>query len=275
MPMAETHASPTSKPVTYDSTYGELAITTRTGHTFNGWFTAATGGTLVTSASTVDITADQTLFAQWTASIYTVTFDANGGDTPSLASKPVTYDATYGELATTARTGHTFNGWFTAAIGGTLVTSASTVDITADQTLFAQWTASTYTVTFDANGGDPPSPTNKPVTYDSTYGELATTARTGHTFNGWFTAASGGTLVTSASTVDITADQTLFAQWTASTYTVTFDANGGDTPSPTSKPVTYDSDLRRTGDHHPHRPHLQRLVHRRHRRNPGDKRHHR
>ena len=83
MPMAETHASPLSKPVTYDSTYGELAITTRTGHTFNGWFTAATGGTLVTSASTVDITADQTLFAQWTASIYTVTFDANGGDTPS------------------------------------------------------------------------------------------------------------------------------------------------------------------------------------------------
>ena len=81
MPMAETHASPTNKPVTYDSTYGELATTTRTGHTFNGWFTAATGGTLVTSASTVDITADQTLFAQWTASTYTVTFDANGGDT--------------------------------------------------------------------------------------------------------------------------------------------------------------------------------------------------
>ena len=77
------HAQPASKPVTYDSTYGELATTTRTGHTFNGWFTAATGGTLVTSASTVDITADQTLFAQWTASTYTVTFDANGGDTPS------------------------------------------------------------------------------------------------------------------------------------------------------------------------------------------------
>ncbi len=233
--------TPTSKSVIYDSTYGTLATTTRTGYTFNGWFTASSGGTLVTSATAVAITANQTLFAQWTVNTYTVTFDANGGGTPSPTSKSVTYGATYGALATITRAGYTFNGWFTAITGGTEVTAATTVAITAAQTLYAQWTANTYTVNFDANGGDAPVPTSKSVTYDAAYGTLATTARTGYSFNGWFTATSGGTQVTSATIVAITVTQTLYAQWTADTYTVTFDANGGNAPSPTSKSVTYGS----------------------------------
>jgi len=233
--------SPTAKSVSYGSTYGTLATVTRTGYTFNGWFTAASGGTQVTAATTVTITADQTLYAQWSASSYTVAFDANGGGTPSPASILVTYGSAYGTLATVTRTGYTFNGWFTATSGGTQVTSATTVAITANQTLYAQWTANTYAVTFNANGGGTPSPTGKTVTYDATYGTLATVSRTGYSLVGWFTAASGGTLVTSATTVAITANQTLYAQWAADTYTVTFDANGGDTPSPASKSVTYGS----------------------------------
>jgi uncharacterized repeat protein (TIGR02543 family) len=79
------------------------------------------------------------------------------------------------------------------------------------------------TVTFDANGGTTPSPTSKVVTYNSTYGTLATTSRSGFTFNGWFTASSGGVQRTSSSTVTATANHTLFAQWTevASTQTST------------------------------------------------------
>jgi uncharacterized repeat protein (TIGR02543 family) len=85
----------------------------------------------------------------------------------------------------------------------------------ASITVYAQWTANTYTVTFDGNGGGTPSPTSKSVTYASTYGTLAAVARTGYTLNGWFTATSGGTQVTSATTVTILAAQTLYAQWTA------------------------------------------------------------
>ncbi len=306
---------PISKAVTYDSAYGTLATTSRTGYTFSGWFTAASGGTQVTAATVVNTAANHTLYAQWTANIYTVTFDANGGSTPIPTSKAVTYDSAYGTLATTSRTGYTFSGWFTAASGGTQVTAATVVNTAANHTLYAQWTANTYTVTFDANGGSTPVPTSKAVTYDSAYGTLATTSRTGYTFSGWFTAASGGTQVTAATVVntaanhtlyaqwttvsdhtvtfnsnggtgsmsnqlanvptaltlntftrngftfsnwntaangsgasytdgetyDFTANITLFAQWTANTYTVTFDANGGSTPVPTSKAVTYDS----------------------------------
>ena len=69
-------------------------------------------------------------------------------------------------------------------------------------------------MTFDEQSGDTPSPTSKSVTYDSTYGTLATTARSGHTFEGWWTGAGGtGTEVTSSTTVAITANQTLYAKW--------------------------------------------------------------
>lgn len=82
--------------------------------------------------------------------------------------------------------------------------------------------ADSYTVTFDANGGSV-SPTSKTVTYGSTYGELPTPSRTGYAFTGWYTAADGGTRVQASNTVTITADQILYAHWTANTYTVQVD----------------------------------------------------
>jgi alpha-tubulin suppressor-like RCC1 family protein/uncharacterized protein YjbI with pentapeptide repeats len=73
----------------------------------------------------------------------TVTFDANGGTTPSPETISVIANATYGTLATASRPCHTFNGWFTERIGGTEITSTSAVGITSNQTLYAQWTAAT------------------------------------------------------------------------------------------------------------------------------------
>jgi len=212
---------PASKVVTYGTVYGDLATTSRTGYTFNGWFTAASGGDEIKADSTVSITSAQTLYAQWTANKYTVTFNANGGATPAPASKEVTYGTDYGELATTSRTGYTFKGWFTAASGGDEIKSDSTVSITSAQTLYAQWTANTYTVTFNANDGTTPVPATMQVTYGTVYGELAITSRTGYTFKGWFTAASGGDEIKADSTVSITSAQTLFAQWTAIPYSLT------------------------------------------------------
>jgi uncharacterized repeat protein (TIGR02543 family) len=102
----------------------------------------------------------------------------------------------------------TFNGTTLTAVSfnGTNITTV----IFNGTTVF-----SSMTVTFNANGGNTPSPTSKVVINGSTYGTLATISRTGHTFNGWFTASSGGTQITSASTVTATANHTLFAQWTA------------------------------------------------------------
>ncbi|MBQ9492996.1 MAG: InlB B-repeat-containing protein, partial [Oscillibacter sp.] len=48
-------------------TYGTLPTPTRANYTFNGWFTAASGGTQVTASTTVNLTAAQVLYAHWTA----------------------------------------------------------------------------------------------------------------------------------------------------------------------------------------------------------------
>lgn len=154
----------------------------------------------------------RTLIAHWTANAYTVTFNANGGSV-STTSKSVSYASTYGTLPTSTRTGYTFEGWYTASFDGTKITSDSAVSITAAQTLYAHWTANTYTVTFNANGGSV-STSSKSVTYAGTYGTLPTPTRDYYDFDGWYTAASGGTKITSGTTVSITAAQTLYAHWT-------------------------------------------------------------
>ena len=72
-------------------------------------------------------------------------------------------------------------------------------------------------VTFNANGG-PCSTASKSLTFDSTYGALPTPTRTGYTFNGWFTATSGGSKVETTTVVNTGSNHTLYAQWTANSY---------------------------------------------------------
>lgn len=57
--------SPTSKSVTYNSTYGTLPTPTREGYEFLGWYTSETGGSKITDSTVVKITANQTLYAHW------------------------------------------------------------------------------------------------------------------------------------------------------------------------------------------------------------------
>ena len=222
--------------VVYDGKYNGLQNPTRNGYTFKGWYTSKTGGTKVTSTTTVSLTSDHTLYAQWTANVYTVTLNVNGG-TISTTSKQVTYDSTYGDLGTPTRTGYTFKGWYTAASGGTKISSSTKVETAANQTLYAQWMVNSYKITLDANGGSISNAT-KTVTYASTYGDLGTPTRTGYTFSGWYTAASGGTKILADTKVSITKDTTLYAQWTVKQYTVTFNANGG-TVGTSSTKVNY------------------------------------
>ncbi|MDL1926765.1 hypothetical protein FBQ79_10925 [Anaerolineae bacterium AMX1] len=193
---------------------GALATTSRTGYAFAGWFTAETGGTEVTAATIVSNTADHTLYAHWTINAYAVTFKANGGS-GSMSNQTGNYNTTAPlTLNAFTRTGYAFTGWNTQANGGgTPYANGANYTFIANITLYAQWSANSYTVTFDANGGTAPSPATKPVTFDAAYGALAATSRAGFVFNGWFTAASGGTEVTAATIVSNAADHTLYAQW--------------------------------------------------------------
>lgn len=146
----------------------------------------------------------------------TVSFDANGGSVRAV-SLYLMMGQPYGSLPEPSRDNYRFDGWYTAASGGTLITSDTTVDQTGNQTLYAHWTeklAETYTVTFNAAGGSV-YPISKTVTEKEPYGDLPTPTRNNYTFDGWYTSASGGSRVTASTTVTQTRNHTLYAHWTS------------------------------------------------------------
>ena len=207
----------TDATVVYDQTYGTLPVATRTGYTFNGWYTAKTGGNIVSSGDKVNILTDITLYAQWTANSYKVSYDANGG-TCGETETSVTYDQVYGTLPSATRPGYTFNGWYTAKEGGTEITASTMVTIISNQTLYAHWTANQYKLVFDGNGGTSDI-TEKYMTYGGTVGDLPTASRTGHTFNGSYTASVGGDIINSDTRVTTLTDMRVYAHWTPNNYT--------------------------------------------------------
>lgn len=204
-------SAPSGKNVQFGSKYGTLGTASRTGYTFSGWYTAASGGTKITESSIYSVASNQTLYAQWKANSYTVNFDANGGSV-SPSSMTVTYSSTYGSLPTPTKKGYTFNGWYTSPSGGTKISSSNKVSVAKSQTLYAQWIVNTYTLTYDANGGSV-SVASKNVAYGSSYGTLPDPKRDYYTFNGWYTAANGGTKVSSSTTIGA-GDTKIYAQWT-------------------------------------------------------------
>ena len=119
------------------------------------------------------------------------------------------------------RDGYTFTGWYTAANGGTQITKDTKVEVTSDQTIYAHWTANSYAVTFNADGGTVTAST-KNVTFGSTYGELPTPSRSGYTFAGWWTAVDSGEQINAESVVKTASDHVLYAHWVLNSVSVSY-----------------------------------------------------
>lgn len=103
-------------------------------------------------------------------------------------------------------------------------------------------TPTTYTVTFDSDGGSP-APDAQTVVENDKATAPSDVTKTGYTLDGWYKTNDDGTLEATAWNFDtdtVTSNMTLKAKWTPKTYTVTFNGNGG-TPSKDSMTVTYGS----------------------------------
>ncbi len=248
---------------------------TRTGYTFQGYYTGTNGSGTQIIDSTGKIVGSQTyttnnttLYAYWTANSYTVTLDRQGA-TDGSSSVTATYDSAMPSITVPTRTGYTFQGYYISQNGGGTKyynsdgTSARNYDIANDTTLYAYWTANSYSINFNLGNGTWPStsPTNN-TQYDTVLNIPNPRPPTGYTFTGWTsgtnfnssTAQSGtasnstsswnGSLTKNTYFKNLTASNgvtvTLNANYSANSYTVTFNANGG-TVSPTTKSVTYDS----------------------------------
>ena len=142
----------------------------------------------------------------------TVTWDAgsNGGTIDGKASIITTGKPNATATAPTStpvKAGHAFKGWYTSASGGSLY---NTVTITAAKTFYAQFTANSYTLTWDLGNG-----TTEET--KQTYGEKLTLptepTRKNAEFLGWFTEANGGTQVDANTIYKTDGDSTYYAHW--------------------------------------------------------------
>lgn len=217
----------------------------RTGFIFSGWKTAADGsGTAYSAASAYPGVSggNVTLYAQWSPATYTVTYNGNtstGGTVPVDGSNPYNHNTTVTVLGNTGnlvKTCAIFNGWNTAANGlGTAYLPGATFSITDNATLYAQWTSTLKTISFNNNGGAGSMTAQSACVATAITNNTFT--RTGYTFAGWNTLADGtGTAYTNGANYDFLEDITLFARWTPNSNTITFNgngANGGSTASQT------------------------------------------
>ena len=208
----------------------QLKLTLDTGDSFLGW-TINRG--LPFNPGT-KITMNYNLYAKVGNSTgYSVTYDANGGtgsvtDTEKYAKGA---EATVKSNSFTHDT-KVFLSWNTKTDGtGKTYYPNSTVKITGDVTLYAQWgdKASTVSVTYHSNFGTDVAQSaaavanNSKITVEA-YNALNLPERTGYSFVGWNTEADGTGRTFDAGAfarVDVTKPNDLYAQWTINQYNYT------------------------------------------------------
>ena len=121
----------------------QVPTPTKEHYTFDGWYTAASGGTLL-SLDTVYIDSRNEYYARWVPTVdIVVTFDANGGKVNDKDTDTITIPAAdkgkLKSLPVPTREGYTFDGWYTAASGGMKITE--TTVFSEATTVYALWGA--------------------------------------------------------------------------------------------------------------------------------------
>ena len=217
-----------SKQGTVDVAIGTLPTPTRSYYAFDGWFTAKSGGTKITSTYVQKTDSAITVYAHWIPGTYTITLNVNGGSC-STASLTGTVDVAVGTLPTPTRSYYTFNGWYTAKSGGTKITSSYSQGTTSNITIYAQWSPMSYSMIFDGNGtgATVPSPSTRTYYVDTAVGSLPTPTRQYYDFDGWYTAKTGGTKITTSYAHTTTNSITVYAHWIPNTFKVNLNPGGG------------------------------------------------
>ena len=203
---------------TYDSSnYYAVGVPSKSGYTFDGWYTSATGGTKVYDANGIctnegtfwsgnvwKYAGDTTLYAHYTQNVHTLTINPNGGLYNNATGSAVCYTVfdsqNYNSIGIPTRTGYNFTGWYVA--DGTPV-----------------WDSNGYAIQYQKN--------------------------TAYWKNGydWNAAWMGGCYRDWEHMLwNYDGDLTVYAHWAPYTHTVAFNANGG-SGAPGNQIKTYGSTI--------------------------------
>lgn len=159
---------------------------------------------------------------------YSVSYNANGGSGAPV-SQTKWHDETL-TLSTTkpTRSGYSFQGWATSSGGSVAYASGAAYKSNAAVTLYAVWAASSWTVSYNANGGtSTPSSQTKNYNVDLTLRDAITHNNTSVSYTVTYDANGGSS--TGASNNKQTATTTTtwtFANWKSSADNKTYAANG-------------------------------------------------
>lgn len=236
----------------------QSAIPSRTGYTFGGWSMNADGsGTRYYPGSTITVRPNTRIYAVWIpagggssgtvtpgpSGQYTYTIYYNGQGASSSPQRQTFSSNSWTIAATLApvvpvKDGCRFMGWAASPQGQPLYMAGQAVTLSSDLNLYAIWetaaSAQQYQVNFDANGGTggPGIRWAEGVTGKVTIAIPSVTPdRPGYTFLGWTELRGNAEAQYRAGDiVPVQGPLTLYAVWASNqtTYSVSFNANGGD-----------------------------------------------
>ena len=271
-------------PSKYKNSETSVAAPTFSGYDFQGYYDDHAGAgtqyynSSATSARTWNKASTATLYAKWTQTVE-LNKNTNAAGATSGSAGVIYKKSGKTSFTAASRTGYTCTGYYTAASSGYKVIAADgTMQSTnanissyigeSDKwvhsgatTLYAYWTAKSYTVTLKPNGATTGSDQIVSATYDAsmpgtTTSSTAVTApsKTGYAFTGFWDNSTNGSgtkyynaNLTSARNWDKATASYLWAQWSANSYTVMLSASGetgyGGSAGTTSVSATYDSGM--------------------------------
>lgn len=221
-----------NQPTSYNINTDTFSIPqpTKKGYTFIGW-TGSNGNTPQTSVTIKKgSTENKSYKANWQVNTYSITYNLDGG---SISGQPTSYtvESPTLNIPRPTKTGYTFLGWTGSNGNKNQLDVSITHGSIGNKAYTAHWTANKYILTFNYNKPSNASSniangtiTSKTVTYDSPYGELLAPTLRGWTFNGWFTAPSGGTQIKANNIFRELNNQTLYAHWSANIYEIKLDS---------------------------------------------------
>ncbi|MBQ4527060.1 MAG: leucine-rich repeat protein [Clostridia bacterium] len=216
--------APVTQTKIYDiSTYLSSVKPTKYGYTFSKWNTRADGtGTSYNSGATYSANASATLYAQWIPNQYTVNYYSNDEKNLLLATSYHTYGVTRTLYKNTySRAGYRFSGWGISknSTAPKYMDEESVLNLSTNNgaviNLYAIWEIETYTVTYDANGGENAPASHSARAFTDTNLSSDIPRRDGYVFEGWAEDATAETAQHQpGDTISVgSADITLYAVW--------------------------------------------------------------
>lgn len=165
--------------------HGELVIEpadpTKAGFTFGGWYKEA--GCINPWDFDIDtVTDDITLYAKWTTKTYTVTFNSQSGS--AVSSQMVEHGDLVSEPSDPTREGYTFEGWYKQSSCINAWDFANDT-VTSNITLYAKWTAKSYTVSLSVNPVGSGTTTGSGTYHKGDLVSITAIAKSGYIFINW------------------------------------------------------------------------------------------